>query len=320
MRNLISKKGFFVGVFFILVISLLNYLEFFDFSNKIEGEMKEENMIKITSGNATLAVKLYPKENAQTVILLHGGPGVPDEMQEVVALLKQKYQVIGFEQRGVGNSLCNDCEYLMEEYISDIDAIAKYFELDSFHLFGHSWGGLYAQIYFEKNPNKIKSLFLVSPSSGTNEVWKQVQGEVLAYNQNSVSLLTWVKMGFDSLLGMLGSDVAYQKLFKQVVQNYNKNYGGGTLSDEVLRKIRAEPINKTAKQIGLYSMLEKNQTSQVPIIITYGEDDIYGESKRLLYDRFPSAEPIILKNSGHIPWKHSPEEFSKILKSFYAIN
>ena len=56
----------------------------------------------IKNGNVTLNVKVYSNQNPETVILLHGGPGVPDEMIEVVDFLKTKYRVITFEQRGVG--------------------------------------------------------------------------------------------------------------------------------------------------------------------------------------------------------------------------
>ena len=85
-----------------------------------------------------LNVTIYPLQNAETVILLHGGPGVPNAMEEVANLLREKYQIIYFEQRGTGNSLCTNCSYKMEDYISDIEVIAKSFLLDSFHLFGHS--------------------------------------------------------------------------------------------------------------------------------------------------------------------------------------
>lgn len=276
-------------------------------------------MKKIISGNATLAVKVYPKENAEAVILLHGGPGVPDEMAEVVEILKQKYQVINFEQRGVGDSVCKNCKYSMEEYVSDIDAIAKYFDLESFHILGHSWGGLYAQIYAQKNPEKIKSLFLVSPGSGTNADWEKTKKEVMEYNKKSVSSPGWMKMGINSLFGMLGSNRAYKKLYNQVVKNYNKGYGGEGLSDEILEKINAESIDKTAKQISNHSMLEKIKNPKFPIIITYGDNDIYGESKKSVYGRLPTAEFFIIKNSGHFPWKHNLEKFGEIVKGFYGI-
>lgn len=117
--------------------------------------------LKIQNGEVTLNITIYPKEIAETVILLHGGPGVPDPMTEVALELYNKFQVISFEQRGTGQSLNPNSEYAIADYISDIDSIASHFNLESFHLFGHSWGGLYAQIYAEERPDNIKAYFCV---------------------------------------------------------------------------------------------------------------------------------------------------------------
>ncbi len=306
-------------ILFIIIVGIAIFI-YSEFFYKISNQnMLEKDITQIKSGQAVLAVKLYPKENAETIILLHGGPGVPDEMMEIVEVLKQKYQVINFEQRGVGNSICKNCQYSMEEYISDIDAIAKEFNLEKFHIFGHSWGGLYAQIYAEKNPEKIKSLFLVSPGSGTNTLWKKVGEEVMDFNKNSVSSFGWMKMGINSLLGMLGSDKAYGRLFKQVVENYNKGYDGDGLSNEVLNKIKAESISKTGEQIAKYKMLDEFENPNFPVIVTYGDGDIYGESKKEVYDRFKTGEFKIINNSGHFPWKHNPKVFRSILMKFYNL-
>lgn len=47
----------------------------------------------------------------------------------------------------------------MSDYISDIEAISNRLNITKFHLFGHSWGGLYAQIYAEEYPEKLKVCF-----------------------------------------------------------------------------------------------------------------------------------------------------------------
>ena len=114
--------------------------------------MKPSTLL-IESKNSQLFTTIYPKLNAQTVILLHGGPGVPMDNSPIAEQLLQKYQVITFEQRGTGRSLAKGATYSIEEYLDDLNAIAQHFEVEKFHLFGHSWGGLYAQIYAEKYPH-----------------------------------------------------------------------------------------------------------------------------------------------------------------------
>jgi proline iminopeptidase len=53
------------------------------------------------------------------------------------------------------------------------------------------------------------------------------------------------------------------------------------------------------------------------VLITYGENDIYGESKKELINRFPTANLRIIDKCGHIPWKNNQTEFNKILTEYY---
>ena len=276
--------------------------------------------LKIQNGEVTLNTTLYPKENAETVILLHGGPGVPDPMTEVALELNNKFQVITFEQRGTGQSDNPNADYAIADYISDIDSIASHFNLESFHLFEHSWGGLYAQIYAEERPENIKSLFLCSPSSGTNSTWKKTEKEVMKFNKMNASSGEWMKMGLNSLLGMLGSDRAYQKVFFLVMKNYHKNYSDISINEAQLRSITADPVNITRKNIVSYKNLKPMTRPNFPIIVTYGDGDIYGESKNEVYTRYPTAEFHVIEDCGHIGWIHNPEKFGEILNNFYSID
>ncbi len=273
----------------------------------------------VKNGDVNLNTTVYSGDKTETVLLLHGGPGVPDEMHEVVDILKTNYRVITFEQRGVGASGCENCSYTMEDYISDIDAILEKYKISKVHLFGHSWGGLYAQIYAVEKPEKVKSLFLCSPSSGTNNLWKKTEKEVMSFNRKMTSNKEWIRMGWNSFLGMLGSDKAYGKVFKQVLKNYHVGYDAFKPDEEFFGKIHSEPINKTRKEIGKYKSLGVVSNPQFPVLISYGDNDIYGESKNELPKRFPTATITTIKNSGHIPWKHNYIEFQKVLLSFYTI-
>ena len=100
----------------------------------------------------------------------------------------------------------------MSAYISDIDSVARFYGVSKFHLWGHSWGGLYAQIYANKNLEKLLSMFLCSPGSGTGEQWKQTEKEVMHFNKSKCTSWQWSKMGMNNLLGILGSDKGYKQL------------------------------------------------------------------------------------------------------------
>ncbi|MDH3326948.1 MAG: alpha/beta hydrolase [Gammaproteobacteria bacterium] len=281
-----------------------------------------EPVTQIIEGKSvSLFTVLYPKENSETIILLHGGPGVPMDFDPIVEVLSKKYQLIVFDQRGTGRSPITNSNYSMDAYVQDINSIAEQLDLLNFHIFGHSWGGLYAQIYAEKFPEKVISLFLSSPSSGTGEQWRKTESEVLEFNKSKTTTWQWLMMGIDSLRGMLGSDSAYQSLFRQVIANYNKGLDVEvSASEEILEQVRADPVNKTRKHILEYPILDSPVSYRFPIVVQYGEEDIYAQSKQHLVERFPEAKISIIKNAGHLAWLNNPHDFNDLLHNFYRLN
>ena len=274
----------------------------------------------IPNGENTLHTMLYGDKSREAIILLHGGPGVPDAMQQVVDVLKENYYVVTFEQRGAGLSSISNKDYSMNAYVSDIEAIADSLDLTSFHLFGHSWGGLYAQIYAEQHPDRLLSLFLCSSGTGTGEVWKKCEREVLRSNKESCANGDWLRMGYYSVGGMLGSDKAYQKLFALVIRNYHQDFVDTVIIDTLeLSKINSDPVKYTRKYIADYPILKKVDSTTYPVFITFGDQDIYGESQQEVVQRYWNAELVIIPDSGHYPWVHQEGAFNEYLEWFYKL-
>jgi len=273
---------------------------------------------RLVSGNATLNITVYPRPSSETIILLHGGPGVPDEMTEVREWMSQYMQVITFDQRGIGAGNADNCTFAMEDYINDLLTISAKFKLDRFHIFGHSWGGIYAQLFAGEHPEMILSLFLCSPASGTGRIWTMAEKEIFLYNYNCSTFPEWISMGINTLLGLLGNRKAYQKLFRQIIINYHKGYNVDPPDEEKLARINARAGIVTRREIRKYPEIKSFGKTQYPVIITYGEFDAFGKSKESQLSRFPYARKVIIPAAGHTAWKHNLIEFEKVLASFYG--
>lgn len=274
----------------------------------------------ISKGGVRLAVKRYAKPGAETAVLLHGGPGVPDDMTEVREILADQFQVITFDQRGTGSSPCSCCTFSMPDYISDISCIADHFQLGRFHLFGHSWGGLYAQLYAREFPQRIASLFLCSPAPGTGRIWVQTEKEVLRYIRGRATLTEWMMMGMYALGARLGSNRSHRLLFRQIILNYHKGYDVLPPDPEKLAGISGRAARLTRAEIRRYPPLSAWGSTPFPVIITFGREDAYGPSRQVVFDHFPKAMRAIIPNCGHTPWKHNLPAFSEVLRQFYSGN
>ncbi|MFD2247400.1 alpha/beta fold hydrolase [Pontibacter ruber] len=261
----------------------------------------------------------YPNSGKDTIIMLHGGPGVPDGLDPVISYLHRHFQVISFHQRGTLNSPCYSGNYSLERYISDIDQLATYFELPKFHLFGHSWGGLYAQIYAEQSMDRLQSMFLCSPGSGTGKQWREMGMEVAKYNKDKSTKQEWFSMLRHAMQGFLGSDKAYEKLFTQFCLNCNKGYLVDDPIPVQVDHIVAQPINRTNWAILLYHQLEKMTNPGFKVTVSYGDNDIFGDSTRYVKDRYPTAEFITIPGSSHFPWLQNEAAFYNALSAHYGI-
>ena len=296
-----------------LVISVVTF-----FSLSVVAQQKEakkENVID-NKGDKLFSV-IYPTSDRETIILLHGGPGFPSDIEEVADALKERFQVITFHQRGTGKSPCKSKNYSMDAYLSDIEKVREFYKIEKFHLWGHSWGGLYAQIYAEKHAGNLLSLFLCCPGSGTNYEWKQTEKEVMQLNKSKCTFWQWSKMGMNNFLGILGSDKAYKRLFTQVMKNYNNDFIETDHLKIDFDNLKAAPINKTRPEIVKYPVLQQQNDPKFKITIVYGGQDIYKASKNFVIQRYPTAEVTTIQNCGHIPWLHNPTEYAKILTRHY---
>ena len=96
------------------------------------------------------------------LFLLHGGPGGDHAgFKSTVARLVDVAQLVYIDHRGSGRSTPADpATYTLEENIDDVDALRDYLGLESICLLGSSYGGMVAQGYAIRYPQRVSNLVL----------------------------------------------------------------------------------------------------------------------------------------------------------------
>jgi len=92
----------------------------------------------LTTKTSKLSLIIDGVNNSEVVLLLHGGPGVPDYLNKIGDFLKKDFKVIRFDQRGVGNSIALNNQYDIKYYLDDINEILEFIKVEKIHISGHS--------------------------------------------------------------------------------------------------------------------------------------------------------------------------------------
>ncbi len=264
-------------------------------------------------------------EQSELVLFLHGGPGTPDYLNEVTALLQHQFRVVSFDQRGTGRSVATNHSYSLAEYLADIRAVAGYFGQTSFHVFGHSWGGLLAQYYGLAYPHHVRSLFLCNPVPGPGWQWMQMIAEESLYivrrahwpDLKKIILAYW-----QGQFSRTRADEGWQQFYSIVWRYYFAEPARVPVLDPAwIKGIRTEPIRETVKTILSASVIMLDAGPQpvgFPVGIMYGADDFLQRSRKPTLKRFPGSHFYEIQGAGHVPWVDNQADFHRSLLDFYA--
>ena len=121
----------------------------------------DQRMIEVGDGHS-IYVEQCGSPDGIPVIVLHGGPGGGCSPAMRRFFDPTKYRIILFDQRGCGRSRphasveANTTWHL----VADIERIRALFEIESWIVFGGSWGATLALIYAQNHPSAASAIVL----------------------------------------------------------------------------------------------------------------------------------------------------------------
>lgn len=110
--------------------------------------------------------KLYWEEcgnpNGKPVLFLHGGPGIACGPIHRRFFDPAHYRIFLFDQRGAGRSSPHGevSNNTTAHLIADIEKLRTLWGIESWHVFGGSWGSTLALAYAEAHPERVSGLIL----------------------------------------------------------------------------------------------------------------------------------------------------------------
>jgi proline iminopeptidase len=255
--------------------------------------------------------------------MLHGGPGVPDNMQTTIAPLLPELRGISFAQQGTGGSACR-WQVRHRRVPGRHGGYRLALEISSWHVLGHSWGGLLAQAYTARHGDWVSSLVLSSSSLGTGADWKLTKREAFRTGRRRAGLAGTVRLyGYGSGLAVPGPLRSWtmRHLMTQTWHDYfpdprnapdpDEHWLAGYSASAMIRTDRAVSREDPAVLDGLARYAGH-------AMILHGEHDIFGPSTDVVRHRLPRAVQVTLKDSGHLHWLQNDKGYRQALRHFYS--
>jgi 3-oxoadipate enol-lactonase len=255
-------------------------------------------------GNIELYYEVHG--NGEPVVLIHGLSMDCSTWFNQIPVLSQNYQVIVFDNRGVGQTDATNEGYSTEMMADDTVALLKFLNVDSAHILGFSLGGMIAQIIALKYPEAVKSLLLNATAAQFPAKAKHLVQTWLRMLNETVSLETRIREGF-----LWGYTNEFFEDDETVMASVN------------LAIDHPYPLSAKGFAGQIAALMKHNTRSQIsqisaPTLVLMGKDDIFIpiEFSEELAVRIPKARLVILERGGHNCWMEFPELFNQAVMQF----
>ena len=263
--------------------------------------------------NKTEENQLYYKEagTGETILFLHGGQEDYRVFMPQIDALKDKYRVITYSRRynypNPKNYQQGDAYNPFTE-AEDLESLINDLKTNSIHLVGHSYGGLIAMAYTDKNPDKVKSLTLSEPPllrlPGC-ESWYQVAQEGLidnvatAFKTNDTTLVMKALFEF-----FVGADIQDQ------------------VPPEIIQSLKANLTEMEALVNSDNPFPDLNTNLKPPVmILTSGNTmPMLNCTNEVLVKKMPKAKHVHIADATHDMWMTHPILLSQYLKDLISGN
>ena len=215
----------------------------------------------------------------------------------------RNYRMVRYDCRGQGGSDRPDMEYSQEMHAEDLSLLLEKLEIPRAHIIGLSNGGMIAQHFALRYPEKTGALVLVDTCSYVDTLLELI-------------IASWIKSA-EAGGGGLRYDVALPYLFSEEFTKKNLERMMA-LKEMNLALNPVKSVVSLSKASMRHDLRERVSEIKAPTLIIAGEEDILVPVKysRILREKIENSTLVILKNCGHVPPIEKPDEFNRIVMRF----
>lgn len=246
--------------------------------------------------------------DAPAIILLHGSSADLHTWQPWVDRLSDEYRIIRYDQIGHGlTGPSQDGDYMLEDFVEDVDQVANHLELDSFTLGGNSMGGWVSAGFALAHPGRLDGLLLVDASGAPV---KRPEG-----SGGNIGFKIAAMPGVNRIMEHITPRSLVEQSFRQSVSN--EEIATPEAIDRYWELLRY-PGNRRATIARFNTPRVTYDAAQIsslpmPTLVMWGnEDALVPLAAGEWYDqKLPNSRLVVYDGIGHLPMEETAESSAR---------
>jgi pimeloyl-ACP methyl ester carboxylesterase len=225
--------------------------------------------------------------------------------EPVVDLLAERYDVILFDNRGIGESEAPPGPYSAAEMAEDTRRVMDEAGVERAHVLGTSLGGMIAQELALAAPARVEKLVLVCTTPGGSKATPMPEQTVrLMAEAPTLEPLVALRRFVENALAPDAPDGIVERILAHRIET-------------------AQPVSAWLSQAAAgaaFDVWDRLSELGIPTLVAHGTADIVVDpaNAELLTERIPDAQLELFPGCGHLLFWEQPDRFATVVGEFLA--
>lgn len=237
------------------------------------------------------------------LVMLHGIGGNATQFQHQIDGLADAWTVIAWDAPGYGDSDDPADDWLMPDYAAVLSAFLNALEFDRVRLLGQSWGGVLAQTFLSRYPERVDALILSDTNMGGRSQPEEARLASLNARLTALETMTPAQMAAARTPAVLGP---------------NPTLEVSREAEAMMAQIRPNGYRQAAIALAEADTRAVHANIRVPTLILAGQHDkiVPPAAAAALRTAIPGAQLVTIPGTGHLSGQEDPRAYNHALQAF----
>lgn len=285
----------------------------------------DEGFIDVEGGRVWY--RSFGTGGATPLLMLHGGPGIPHDYLDPLAVLADERRVVFYDQLGAGKSdrPSDTAIYTVDRCVRELGTVRAAIGLDEVILYGQSWGTSLAVEYALTGddgtpPTGIRGLVLSSPCLSVTR-WAEDAGKLIAAMPDPER--TALELGRSTnqvdtpeyRAASAAFDRKHLSRLDAPTEPMLRMFAGANMA--VYKAVWGPTDFDATGAMRGFERAEDLHRLTMPVLYMCGRYDGATPATTAWYASLtPQSQTIVFKDSSHVPHLEEPEEHLRTLRNF----